>query len=109
MNQEIFEVSRDEYVGFVDQINPAAKHSIQIENEDCKSILTYSNKTNKLLCQRDIFEDDGVEQYYVFEMPDDDERREPPCKRKIVLNTKEEVQLFMDFLSQASKKNDGIV
>ena len=38
-------------------------------------------------------------------MPDDDERRNPIPKMKVVLETREEVQKFFDAISKANKEN----
>ena len=56
---------------------------------------------------REIDDASGEEKYFIFEMPHDDERRPAPAKRKIVLETKDEVQSFFEILSTVmEKKND---
>jgi len=37
--------------------------------------------------------------YYVITMPDDDERKAPPRKRKIELQTREEVEAFFKIIN----------
>lgn len=108
MSDNIYEVSRDEYAGFISQINPAAKDIKEEENEGVKWIKTYSKTTNRLLCTREIFLEDGQENYYVFEFPPAEDRLPARPVRKIVLDTKEEVQEFFNILSKAMKeqKND---
>ena len=69
MDNEIYRVERDEYVGFMD-----------IPEED-------------------------EEQYYIFNMPDNDERQRGRAIRKITLETQEEVQSFFDALSKVMKEN----
>ena len=64
----------------------------------------YSKKTNKLLCARNIPQD-GIETYFVFNMPDDDERVQPKAIRQIKLETKEEVQAFFNALNKVLKEN----
>ena len=107
MDENIYEVSRDEYVGFIGQINPAAKTVKEETNEGVKWIKTYSNSSHKLLATREIYlegENEGQENYYVFEMPEPEERIAPKAIRKITLETKEEVQAFFDALSEVMKK-----
>lgn len=108
MNENIYEVSRDEYVGFVSQINPEMRTSKEEQNETegAKWIKTYSKKTNRLLCAREILED-GNENYYVFEMPLPEERIAPKPVRKVTLETREEVQNFFNALSQIMKEKDN--
>ena len=104
MDNEIYEVSRDEYVGFNDQIKLEYKETAIFHLEDCTIIKVISKKTCKHLCTRVIPEEDA-EHYYVFNMPDDDERQPGKPIKKIVLETKEEVQTFFDILSKVSKEN----
>lgn len=103
MNENIYEVTRDEYVGFVNQINPKSRVTKQEENEGVKWLKTFSKGSHRLLCAREIFPDE-TEHYYVFEMPLDSERIAAKPVRKIVLENKEEVQAFFDILSQLNKE-----
>lgn len=104
---EIYEVPRDDYVGFFDQIKPACRRTEKDENGDYTFLRTYSTKTNKLLCLRMIPKlDDLEEHFYVYEMPDDDERRAGRPRRKLILSTQEEVQAFFDILAKVQNKND---
>ena len=98
---DIYEVTRDEYVGFLNQIKPDCR---DIKKTD-DSFAVYSKKTGKLLCKRVLLED-GAESHYIYEMPDDSERQEGRPVRKIVLKTQEQAQAFFDALSKAMKKND---
>ena len=41
--------------------------------------------------------------YYIFEMPEDSERCAPQVIRRITLETKEEVQAFLNYISQQQK------
>ena len=106
MYNSLYEVSRDEYVGFVHQIKPECK---DIETEfinDYTIIKTVSKKTGIHFCSRIIPDDgNGKEHYFVFNMPEDDERQPGKPVRKITLETKEEVQSFLDVLSKVMKEN----
>lgn len=107
-NKEIYEVSRDEYAGFLDQIKPECRDVQKIEEDDTITLNVYSKKTNKLLCSR-VAPQNAYERYYVFNMPDNDECRAAKPVQKIVLETKEEVQAFLDIINKLShegKKND---
>lgn len=109
MDNSIYEVSRDEYVGFVDQIKPECIHAENfMEENGFKVLKIYSDNTGTHLCSRFLNEDTGEEYYYVFNMPEDSERRAAPAKRKITLETKEEVQAFFDVLNKIKegKVND---
>ena len=98
----IYEVERDDYVGFLDQLRPDARDVRQEHNEKTTWIKTFSKKYGNLLCTREIY-DEGEEHYYVFDMMHDDERQAPVPKRKLRLDTREEVQAFFDILSKISK------
>ena len=47
------------------------------------------------------------EKYYIFEMPDDDERCAPRATVQVQLDTKEEVQAFFDFLAKQNKEENN--
>lgn len=106
MESSFYEVSRDEYTGFVSQINPAAKSVKEEENMGVKWIKTYSKTTGKLLCAREIHSEDGRELYFVFEFPPNEDRIAAKAVRKVTLNTKEEVQEFFNALSKVMKEQE---
>ena len=63
----------------------------------------HNKNTNKLLCAREYCSlEDVPEKYYIFEIPDNDERQAPIPKYQLKLETKEEVQAFFDFLALGS-------
>lgn len=47
-----------------------------------------------------IIPDNEKEKYYIFKMPEDDERIPPAPIRRIVLEDKDEVQAFFDILNK---------
>lgn len=104
MEDNIYEVSRDEYVGFVSQINPRAKTIRQETTESSTIIKTYSATNKKLLCAREIYKESEEEHYYVFEMPPEEDRIAAKPVQKIVLESKEQVQAFFNALSQLTKE-----
>lgn len=107
MDNSIYEVERDDYVGFIGQLNKQMMDVEQAYKNDCNIISIYSKATGKHLCTR-IINQDGTETYYVVNMPEDNERVSPKAVRQIKLETKEEVQAFFDALNkiQKEKKDD---
>lgn len=112
MNNDLYEVTRDEYVGFLGQIKPDARATETFELDDYKVIKTFSIKTNTHFCSRFIPKnDDEEEHYYVFNMPENEERCPPTPVQKFVLQTPEEVEIFFNLLGKAQRGelNDGVV
>lgn len=105
MNKDIYEVEKEDYVGFLSQIKPNSLEKQVIENPNCTIFNFNSKLTNKLLCSHEIYQDDKKEYYYIYKMPDDQERCEPPRIKKLHLETREEVQAFFDIISKL-QKND---
>ena len=112
MDNNIYEVTRDDYKGFVSQIKPECR-DVRIEEIGDTHIAAkiYSKKTGKCLCSRVAYSadygDPDPEKYYIFEMPDDDERCAPIPVQRITLTSKEEVQAFFDAIKklQEEQKN----
>ena len=106
MDKSIYEVERDEYVGFVNQLNKEMMDTEQYYERDLHIIKVRSKKTGIHLCTR-IITDDGPSHYYVFNMPLEEERIEPKPVMKITLDTKEEVQAFFNALNKLQgERND---
>ena len=112
LNESIFEVSRNEYKSFVETIKPETRKIEEIELDKWhKATKIFSQKTGKCLASRvtHLIEDEEEhepEKYFIFEMPDDDERLAPIPHIQIVLESKEEVQTFFDGLKQLHKKEN---
>ena len=112
MDNNIYEVTRDDYKGFVSQIKPECR-DVRIEEIGDTHIAAkiYSKKTGKCLCSRVAYSadygDPDPEKYYIFEMPDNDERCAPIPVQRITLTSKEEVQAFFDAIKklQEEQKN----
>ena len=107
MDNSIYEVTRDEYAGFIGQLN---KQMCDVEQffENGVTIMKIKSKaTSTHFCTRIIPEDD-IEHYFIFNMPEDNERIAPKPVMKVTLETKEEVQAFFDALNKLQKedKND---
>lgn len=112
MDSSIYEVTRDDYKGFVNQIKPECR-DVRIEEIGDTHVAAkiYSKKTGKCLCSRVAYSadygDPDPEKYYIFEMPDNDERCAPIPVQRITLTSKEEVQAFFDVVKklQEEQKN----
>ena len=107
MDNSIYEVTRDEYAGFIGQLNKEKCDVEQFYENNMTIIKIRSKATNTHFCTR-IIPEDGEEHYYVFNMPADDERVVPKPVMKVTLDTKEEVQAFFNALNklQKEKKDD---
>lgn len=107
MDNSIYEVERDEYVGFIGQLNKEMMDVEQYYEEDLTIMKIRSKTTGTHLCTRIISSE--KEYYYIFNMPEDSERVAPKPVMKISLDTKEEVQAFFDALNklQLEAKKDG--
>ena len=97
MDNEIYQVERNEYAGFIGQLNKSKCDVEQSYEENATIIKIKSQATGTLLCTR-IIPENGEEQYYVYNMPADDERVAPKPVQVFHLETKEEVQAFFDIL-----------
>ena len=109
MDNSIYEVERDDYAGFIGQLNKEMMDVEQFYEENMTVVKIKSKNTGIHLCTR-IIPDDDVEHYYIFNMPTDDERVAPKPVMKITLESKEEVQSFFDALNKIqleAHKNDG--
>ena len=109
MDNSIYEVSRDEYVGFVSQLNKEMCEYEQAYQEDLLIIKIKSKNTGVHFCTR-IVPKEGDAHYFIFNMPLDKERIAPKPVRKIILDTKEDVKTFFETLNEAiqeAKENAG--
>ena len=98
MNEDIFEVSRDEYVGFLGQIK---KEALKVEvDEEKQELHVYSADGARHFASMNNDEETGAH-YYVYEMPLDEERCAPRAIRKYTLETKEEVEALFEILKKA--------
>ena len=109
MDNSIYEVSRDEYAGFIGQLNKQMCDVEQFYEQNMTIMKIKSKTTGTHLCTRIIPEDD-VEHYYIFNMPADNERVAPKPVMKVSLDSKGEVQAFFDAINKIqleAKKNAG--
>lgn len=106
MNKEVYEVTKDEYTGFVDQMLPEACLVKRADTRIRTSQIILSKKNKKLLCKQEFDKQTNTMHYYVYNMPDDDERRPAPAKRIMNLQTREEVQAFLNAISKIQKEKE---
>ena len=90
MDNSIYEVERDDYAGFIGQLNKEMMDVEQYYENDMTIMKIRSKNTGTHLCTRII--SDENEHYYVFNMPTDYERITPKPVMKITLDKKEDVQ-----------------
>lgn len=103
MDNSIYEVCRDDYVGFNSQIKPDCKDTEVSHLNDLTIIKVISKNTGRHLCSRII--SDSEEHYYIFNMPENYERQKGQAIKKITLKTQEEVQTFFNVLAEIAKEN----
>ena len=102
MNEnDIYEVDRDEYAGVIGQINPQTS-DVETFHEEWGTSIKIKNKDGVHFTTR-LIPYDGEETYYVFNLPYGEDRLPPKAVRKVVLETREEVEHFFNALSQLQK------
>lgn len=104
MNKEIYEVSRDEYAGLIGEMRTEC-FDMEKEYQENQTIIRLKSKQTGALITERIIKDDSPEQYYIYELPQDNERLAPKKIRQYKLETKEEVQAFFDILNKLQKKD----
>ena len=79
INESIYEVTRNDYTSFVEQIKPEFRR-VEVAKIDPTHTATkiFSKNTDKCLCSRLTYTadygDPEPEKYYIFEMPENYER-----------------------------------
>ena len=103
MDNSIYEVDRDDYAGFIGQLNKTMMDIEQFYEKDTTIIKIISKNTGTHLCTR-IIPDNDIEHYYIFNMPTDDERIKPKPVLKITLDNKEDVQTFFNAINKLQQE-----
>lgn len=99
MDKELFEVTKEDYMAFIRQI----KHGcFYIEREE-NNQKVFSKNTGKLLAE---WIDDN---YYIYELPENNERAPAKPVARITLESPEEVQAFINAINKFYKagQNNG--
>jgi len=105
---EVYEVSRDEFKGFMDQIKPDSFDHINLDYDNYREIkLVSKDGLRHFSSIKQLPNDDDIH-YYIYDMPNDDERQEAKMVRKITLGSQEDVKAFFEILSkiQGEKEHD---
>lgn len=102
MDKEIYEVTRDEFKGFLDELKPeCVDYRICQTGEDKIIRIFAKDNINRLFAEQILQEGDA--KYYIYEMPKNEERQAAKPIRKIILESKEEVQKFFEILGKIQK------
>ena len=108
MNDDIYEVTRVEYSSLVETIKPEARDIMQYVKDDYRYIDLYSKKTHSKLTSRVTYIGDMEslrgEKYYIYNLPQPEERNPDIPKCRIILETREEVQAFVDAIARMNKE-----
>lgn len=102
MNEEIYEVERDQYVGLVGEMKQDCFDMEKEYQEQDIVIKLVSKKTGELITKR-IIHKNSNEQYYIYKLPDAEERLASKIISQYKLETKEEVQTFFDILNKLQR------
>lgn len=106
-NESIYLVSREEYKSVIERLIPEKVRTEQIEDRTFSLVKIFSVNTNDCICSRKTYCDrETPEEYYIFKLPEADEWGEAIPKKKLVLETKEEVQNLFNFISQLAKEKE---
>lgn len=103
MYNDIYEVERDQYAGLIGEMKTDCFDMEKEYNDEYTSVRLVSKATNTLITERLIYED-GTEKYYIYNLPQNEERLAPKKIRKYELQTKEEVQAFFEVLNKLQKR-----
>ena len=108
MIDDVYEVTREDYTNFLSQIKAACKDTKIVGKEGpYTEINTFSVDGARHFATRTITsiknEDRSEEKYYIIDMPLTEESLPPKVIRKITLETKEEVQTFLDILAKIQR------
>ena len=103
MDNSIYEVTREDFISFVEQIKPECRVVEKFEEDNGDKIIKVIGQETKVHFCTEIIDKEGNQYYYIFNFPAPEERRPPIAKQKITLKTKEEVQAFMNILSKLQK------
>ena len=107
MNDSIFLVDREDYKALIERLKVEKIRTEKIEEREFTIIKIFGIDSNDCICARKTYnEGANPEEYYIFKLPEPDEWGDAIPKRKIVLETKEEVQAFFNFLSEMRKEQE---
>lgn len=103
MNKEIYQVERDEYVGLVREMKTSCFDMEKEYSDGGIHIKLVSKRTGQTMTER-IIDEEQNETYYIYVLPENDERMASKKIRRYCLESKEEVQTFFDILNKLQKE-----
>lgn len=103
MNKEIYQVERDEYVGLVREMKTSCFDMEKEYSDDGIHIKLVSKRTGQTMTER-IIDEEQNETYYIYVLPENDERMASKKIRRYCLESKEEVQTFFDILNKLQQE-----
>lgn len=105
MDNSIYEVDKEDYKTFIRQLDPDKMYTEEEWAEQLHITKIKSKRTDTYLCGRVGDAEHEEEHYFIFNYPEDNERIpiRPVCQ--IHLETREEVQAFLNALSTLQKEN----
>lgn len=108
MNESIFLVEREDYKALVERLKVEKIRTEKIEEREYTIIKVFGIDSDECICSRKTYREGAnkPEEYYIFKLPEPDEWGDAIPKRKIILETKEEVQAFFDVLSKLRKEHE---
>ena len=110
MNDDIYEVDKEDYLGFIQTIKSNCCDEKQEKIDDWHyQISEISKLTHKVLCKKKVTLDlkkeyVASERYYIINLPESEESQEPTGKLHIELKTPEELKAFFKIISECSKE-----
>ena len=108
MNESIFLVEREDYKSLIERLKVEKIRTEKVEEREYTIIKIFGIDSNECICSRKAYTNGTKpEEYYIFKFPKDDEWGPPVPKRKVVLETKEEVQAFFNALSKLQKEKEN--
>ena len=103
MFEDTYEVSRDEFRGFTQQIKPECIDSVNLHYDDYHEVKLVSKDGQRHFASVKQYPKEDDVHYFVYEMPLPEESQAAKPVRKIVLETKEEVKAFFDALNKVQE------
>lgn len=102
-SDDLYEVSRSEYSGFVRSVKPEIRDIREYGDSDGTIHIELWSKTHNIrLCGRiSNPQTNDPERYYIWDYPEENEMQEWTPGRRIVLDTPQQVQAVFDAIKKA--------
>lgn len=109
MGNEIYEVTYDDYRGFIDQLIPDKIIHLAVGEEEYNVDKIYSKVSKRCICEhwipRASHEKELEEKFYIFIIPDEERKAARPIKR-VQITEKEDAEKIMNILMNAMRKEN---